>query len=225
MAKRLLDLFLASIGLIVSAPVILLAAIGIRASSRGPVFYRALRVGRHRRPFVMYKLRSMHVGNHGQSAITAKDDPRVFPFGVWLRRSKLDELPQFVNVLLGDMSIVGPRPEDPKFVEEHYAAVHFETLEVRPGLTSPSSLYDYAHGEPNLTSLDVERQYVEQLLPIKLALEVVYVRRASVRYDLAIVRRTICMIVRVLLGRREFPEPPEMAEARVLLNALATRAG
>jgi lipopolysaccharide/colanic/teichoic acid biosynthesis glycosyltransferase len=218
MAKRLLDLVIASVGLILSAPLIAVAALGIRLSSRGPVFYRAIRVGARRRPFVMYKLRSMHVQERGQSAITAAVDPRIFRFGELLRRSKLDELPQFLNVLRGDMAIVGPRPEDPKFVEEHYTPVQLETLEVRPGLTSPASLYDYVHGEPTLTSGDVERQYVEQLLPVKLALEVVYVRRASLGYDIAIIGRTIWTIVLVLAGRREFPELPEMAEARTLLD-------
>jgi len=213
---------IAVVGLIVTAPVIGLAAVGIRLSSPGPIFYRAIRVGRGRRTFVMYKLRSMHMKGHGQSAITAKDDPRVFRFGAWLRRSKMDELPQFLNVLLGDMAIVGPRPEDPKFVEEHYAPVHFETLEVRPGLTSPSSLYDYVHGEPQLTRADVEQQYVEQLLPIKLALEVVYVRRASLTYDLALIGRTIWTILAVLFGRRQFPELPELAEARRLLSGAAS---
>ena len=208
MVKRLLDILLASIGLAVAAPIIACAAVGILVSSRGPVFYRAIRVGRHRRPFVMYKLRSMHDRAYSQSAITAGNDPRVFPFGSWLRRSKVDELPQLFNVLRGDMSIVGPRPEDPKFVEEHYTTVHLETLQVRPGVTSPSSLYDYVHGEPNLTGAVVELQYVEQLLPIKLALEVVYVRHASLGYDLSLIGRTIWMIVSVLAGRRGFPEPP-----------------
>jgi lipopolysaccharide/colanic/teichoic acid biosynthesis glycosyltransferase len=217
MAKRLLDLLLASLGLILSAPLIGVAAIGIRLSSPGPILFRAIRAGVGGRPFVMYKLRSMRVQPHGQSAITAAADPRVFPFGEWLRRSKLDELPQFLNVLRGDMSIVGPRPEDPKFVEGHYGPLSMETLRVRPGLTSPASLYDYVHGEPTLTSEDVERQYVEDVLPIKLALEVVYVRRASVSYDVRLIGRTIWTIVKVSLGQRDFPELPEMAEARRLI--------
>lgn len=218
MAKRLFDVVFASIGLVLSAPILLVGAIGIRVSSPGPIFYRAIRVGAWRRPFVMYKLRSMHVQDTAASAITAKEDARIFRFGEWLRRSKLDELPQFLNILRGDMSFVGPRPEDPKFVEEHYTRADLETLEVRPGLTSPASLYDYVHGEPNLTSGDVEQQYVEQLLPIKLALEIVYVRHASLAYDLAIIGRTIRTIVLVLLGRREFPELPELDEARTLLG-------
>jgi lipopolysaccharide/colanic/teichoic acid biosynthesis glycosyltransferase len=218
MAKRLLDLLVASIGLIAAAPIIALAGVGIRLSSPGPIFHKAVRAGRHGRPFVMYKLRTMHLSQGVASAITAGNDPRVFRFGAWLRRSKLDELPQFWNVLRGDMAIVGPRPEDPKFVRDHYAPLHHETLRVRPGLTSPSSLYDYVHGEPRLTSGNVETQYVEELLPVKLALEVVYVRRISLRYDLAIMGRTLWMIAAVMLGRTDFPEPVEMQEARRLLG-------
>jgi lipopolysaccharide/colanic/teichoic acid biosynthesis glycosyltransferase len=217
MAKRLLDLLLATVGVILSAPLIGAAAVGIRLSSRGPIFYRAIRVGVGGRPFVMLKLRSMHVQRQVQSAITAAVDPRIFPFGELLRRTKLDELPQFLNVLRGDMSIVGPRPEDPKFVEAHYGPLHWETLRVRPGLTSPASLYDYVHGERTLTSTDVERQYIEEVLPIKLALEVVYVRRATLGYDVRVIGRTIWTIVLVLLGRQHFPEVAEMEEARPLV--------
>lgn len=217
MAKRVLDLLLASLGLILSAPLLGVAAIGIRLSSPGPIFFRANRVGMGGRPFVMYKLRSMRVQPRNQSAITAAADPRVFRFGERLRQTKVDELPQFLNVLRGDMSIVGPRPEDPKFVETHYGPLGMETLRVRPGLTSLASLYYYVHGEPTLTSDDVERQYVEEVLPIKLALEVVYVRRASLGYDVRVIGRTIWTIAKVLVGRRKFPEPAEMAEARRLL--------
>ncbi len=191
MIRRLCDLALAAVALAAAAPLLVAAAAGIRLSSPGPVLYRAPRVGRGRKLFRMYKLRTMHVDAAAGSAITGRDDPRVFTFGAWLRRTKLDEVPQLFNVLRGDMAIVGPRPEDPKFVERHYAPVHFETLAVRPGLASPGSIYNYTHGEAMLTGDDPERVYVERLLPVKLALDVVYVRHASLSYDVRIVARTV----------------------------------
>ena len=217
MAKRLIDVLLAAAALVATAPLLAAAALGIRLSSPGPVLYRGVRVGRHGRPFRMYKFRTMHVNVASGSAITAKDDPRVFPFGAWLRRSKVDELPQLWNVLRGDMAIIGPRPEDPKFVDVHYSAMDRETLEVHPGLASPGSIYNYTHGEALLAGPDAERHYVEQLLPLKLALDVVYVRRASLWYDATIVAHTVWVIVCSVLGRRRFADPPEMAEARRLL--------
>jgi lipopolysaccharide/colanic/teichoic acid biosynthesis glycosyltransferase len=220
MAKRLIDVMLGALALVVTAPLLAVAALGIRLASPGPVFYRGERVGRHRRPFRMYKFRTMHAENGKRaSAITAKDDPRVFAFGGWLRRSKIDELPQLLNVLRGEMAIIGPRPEDPKFVDAHYTPAHLETLEVRPGLASPGSIYNYTHGEAMLTGSDPERRYIEQLLPVKLALDVVYVRGASLWYDVTIVARTVGAIMGTLLGRRRFADPPEMAEAQRLVAA------
>ena len=221
MARRLIDVVVAALALVALAPVLLLAAIGIRVSSPGPILYRADRVGRHRTRFTMYKLRTMHV-NHDpqQSVITAQHDPRVFPFGQLLRRSKVDELPQLFNVLRGDMAIVGPRPEAPSIVEAHYTALEYETLDARPGLASPGSIYNFTHGEHVLGSGDPEKDYVERLLRLKLALDVMYVRRASILYDIAIVGRTLWVIVSMLAGRREFSDPPEMTEARRLVAVL-----
>jgi lipopolysaccharide/colanic/teichoic acid biosynthesis glycosyltransferase len=220
MAKRLIDVILAGAALLVTAPLLAAAAVGVRLSSPGPVFYRGTRVGRHRRPFAMYKFRTMHAANgKPASAITAQHDPRVFAFGSWLRRSKIDELPQLWNVLKGEMSIVGPRPEDPKFVDAHYTPAHLETLEVRPGLASPGSIYNYTHGEALLTGDDAERRYIEQLLPVKLALDVVYVRGKSLWYDVKIVARTVWAIAGTMVGRRRFAEPPEMTAARRLVDA------
>jgi lipopolysaccharide/colanic/teichoic acid biosynthesis glycosyltransferase len=218
--KRLLDVTLAAVGLLVGAPLLAAAALGIRLSSPGPVLYRARRAGRGGSPFLMYKLRTMHV-DHGahRSAITGPADPRVFPFGALLRRTKVDELPQLVNVLRGEMSIIGPRPEDPQFVATHYAPVHYETLEVRPGLASPGSLYSTTHGEGRLRPDQAERDYVERVLPVKLALDVVYVRRASPWYDAALIARTVGIVAGRLAGRSTFREPPEMPAARSLLES------
>ena len=157
--------------------------------------------------------------NHGafQSVITADRDPRVFRFGAWLRRAKLDELPQLVNILRGEMSIVGPRPEHPSIVSRHYGPEHRELLRVRPGLTSPGTLYDYVHGDTIVGRNDPERGYVERLLPLRLALDLVYVRRASLVYDAALVARTVRLIAATVLGRRSSGDPPELTQARGLL--------
>ena len=212
MAKRLFDVVAAAVALVVFAPVLAFAAIGIRLASPGPVLFRARRAGRGGRPFTMYKLRTMHVAAPG-GPITAADDPRVFRFGRLLRRTKIDELPQLLNVLRGDMAVVGPRPEELAIVERYYTPVHHLTLRVRPGLASPGSLYQYTHGDALLAGGDPEERYVTRVLPVKLALELAYVRRASLAYDCAIIARTIWVIAGIVTGRRNFPPPREMREA------------
>lgn len=223
MAKRLIDVTLAALALVALAPLLAVAAVGIVCTSPGPILFRARLAGRGGRLFTMYKLRTMHVDQRGSgSRITAERDPRVFALGRLLRRLKIDELPQLVNVLRGEMSLVGPRPQHPDIVRDHYAPEHWETLRVRPGLASPGSLYDSTHGEAIVGSGDAERRYAERLLPLVLALDLVYVRHASLRYDLALVVRTLGLLGAALLGRRQFPDPPEMPEARRLLGAART---
>jgi len=220
--RRLVDALLAGLALVVTAPLLALAAVGIRRASPGPVLFRAERVGRGGRPFIMYKLRTMHLRRRSDaSRITGANDPRVFPLGAWLRAVKLDELPQLINVLRGEMAIVGPRPEDPTIVARHYTALGRETLSVRPGLASPGSIYSSTHGDALLTGGDPEAAYVERLLPVKLALDAVYVRHASFLYDARIVGRTLWVIIATLTGRHRFADPPELAEASRLL-ALAS---
>src|SRR5881296_2304368 len=219
MVRRLVDVVCAAIALVATAPLLALAAVGIRRASPGPVLYRAERVGRGGRPFIIYKLRTMHSRRRSDaSRITGAHDPRVFPLGAWLRAVKLDELPQLINVLKGEMAIVGPRPEDPAIVARHYDALGRETLTVRPGLASPGSIYSSTHGDALLTGTDPEAAYAERLLPVKLALDVVYVRHASLAYDARIVGRTLWVIVATLAGRRRFADPPELSEARRLLS-------
>jgi lipopolysaccharide/colanic/teichoic acid biosynthesis glycosyltransferase len=211
MVKRLFDIVLSSVALIVLLPVFGIAAIGIRLSSRGSIFYRAERVGLNGKCFVMYKFRTMHVIQpNNKSVITAEKDPRVFKFGSLLRNLKIDELPQLINILKGEMSIVGPRPEDPKIVKEYYTDEQLKTLSIVPGLASPGSIYNYTHGEKFLAGAEPEESYVKELLPIKLSLESVYIREASFWYDMAIIGRTIWVIVLKALGKRDFPEPREL---------------
>jgi lipopolysaccharide/colanic/teichoic acid biosynthesis glycosyltransferase len=219
MTARLFDIVLAGFAIIVLSPLLLIAALGIRLSSSGPVLYRAQRVGKNGKLFTMYKFRSMHVETGGfQSRITSADDPRVFRFGAWLRFLKLDELPQLFNIIKGEMSIVGPRAEDPQIVEKHYRPEHYETLRMPPGLASPGSIFNYTHGERMLQGADAESIYATRLLPIKLALDRTYVQHASVAYNIRIIFRTSWVIVLKTIGKQEFSDPPEMNAAVRLLS-------
>jgi len=218
MVKRLYDVCCATIALVLTSPVLAIAAIGIKLSDPGPVFYRARRVGYLGREFTMLKLRTMRMADaEGGPVITALHDGRVSGIGRFLRRAKIDELPQLYNVLCGDMAIVGPRPEDPDIVRQHYAPADLETLGVRPGLASPGSIYQYQSGDKMLAGDDPKSRYVDTLLKTKLALDRVYMRRATLRNDLAIIGRTLWTIGAVAAGRRKFEPPPEMTAARRLL--------
>ena len=221
MAKRLVDVLLAGIALLAVAPIIVLAAIGVRLSGRGPVIYRARRVGRNGREFTMYKLRSMRVEPNGSnSVVTAHGDARIFPFGAFIRVTKIDELPQLINVLRGDMSIIGPRPEDPNVVRTVYSDWQLRTLDVRPGLAGPGSLFSYTHLDRLIGTEDPEYDYRERVLGLKLAIDLLYMRTASVRSDMVIIGRTLWTLACYALGRRDFSEPPEIASARRLLTLL-----
>jgi lipopolysaccharide/colanic/teichoic acid biosynthesis glycosyltransferase len=220
MAIRLSDRMLAAAALVPALPVCLLAAAGIWLADGRPLLYTSRRVGQRGRQFTMYKLRTMRTGARHAGAITGPDDARVFAFGGWLRTWKIDELPQLLNVLSGDMAIVGPRPEDPAIVEHCYGPLAWETLAVAPGLASPGSIYSTTHGDRQLGSGPADAAYADELLPRKLALDLVYVRSASLRYDLRIVWRAVAVIVWRGLGRRVFPDPPELAAARRLERML-----
>lgn len=183
-------------GLVVLSPLLAGAAVAIKLSSRGPVVYRADRIGLSGRPFTMFKLRTMHHGSGEGPAITGGGDDRVSALGRGLRRLKLDELPQLVNVVRGDMAIIGPRPEAASIVAEHYTPAMRRTLEVLPGLSSPASLQYYAHerslpDDPHAA----EQLYVSSLLPRKLALELVYVDNRSLSYDAQLAVRTVAALV------------------------------
>lgn len=218
MAKRLFDMVASLVALVALAPVMLCAAVAILIADGRPVLYRARRVGLDGQRFTLWKFRSMRLAQgQGGSVVTSAGDPRVFAVGRLLRKTKLDELPQLLNILRGDMSVVGPRPEDVSIVDEHFTAAQKETLSIRPGLASPGSIYNYTHGERMLTAADTENAYVVRLLPIKMALERVYLERQSMAYDIRLIVRTIATIVAVASGRTEFTDPPEMPRAQQLL--------
>lgn len=210
--KRVADIVLSLILLISFSPVLALAAIGVRLSSNGPIFFRAQRVGRGGIPFKMLKFRTMHVHLSGP-VITSHGDSRIFAFGSFLRKSKIDELPQFYNVLKGDLSVVGPRPEDPKIVSEHYTDWMMETLDVRPGITSPGAVYYYLLGEELVDPIDPEGSYVERLLPAKLAVERAYLERANFFSDLKVVGLTAIAVLGPPFGLHVKPDARDLAAA------------
>jgi FlaA1/EpsC-like NDP-sugar epimerase/lipopolysaccharide/colanic/teichoic acid biosynthesis glycosyltransferase len=177
-------------GLLLLAPVFLVIGLMIKLTSPGPVFYRGERVGRWGRRFKLYKFRSMvQDADRRGPGITGKDDPRITAVGRFLRRTKLDELPQLINILRGEMSLVGPRPEDPRYVA-FYTAEQRRLLSVRPGITSPASLY-YRQEETLLAGDDWERAYCKQILPHKLALDLAYLRERTLWTDLVLILSTL----------------------------------
>lgn len=195
MLKRAFDIAGAVAGLIVTSPIFLLVAIAVKTTSRGPVFFRGLRVGKNGVPFRILKFRSMgEARGDGHPKITRVNDPRVTRVGGFLRRTKIDELPQLVNVLRGEMSLVGPRPEDPRYVEL-YSDAQRVVLDVRPGVTSPASMV-YRDEESLLMGSDWEEQYRTRIMPDKLRIEQEYLRHRTFLGDLAIVFRTIAAIFR-----------------------------
>lgn len=214
MTKRLFDIAAAVFALLISAPFIAVAAIGIMLTSPGTIFYRARRVGRNGEVFTMYKLRTMHVDQSKTSSITSPEDSRIFPFGALIRRLKLDELPQFWNIVNGNMSLVGPRPEAPDIVEKHYTDWMHETLRIRPGVTSPGAIYNYIMADTLLDDGDAEGSYARKLLPPKLALERAYQERASFISDLGYVVLTAWAILAHVLGREVRLPEADVVNAR-----------
>src|SRR5262245_44148760 len=188
--RRVLDVALAAALLVVLAPVLGLLAILVRSTSPGPAFFRQTRIGRDGRPFELVKLRTMRSDAPSIGPIiTAGADPRITSFGAHLRRTKLDELPQLWNVVRGDMSLVGPRPEVPRYVARYCPAAR-AALHVRPGLTDPASLAFADEADVLGRCDDPERVYAEEILPWKLALSLAYLERRTVWTDLGIVART-----------------------------------
>ncbi len=205
--KRFFDIVLCSFALIVLSPIFLIAAIGIKLSSPGPVFYFSERAGKDKKPFHFYKFRSMHVTNSDKHMFVADAD-RLFAFGKLIRRLKIDELPQLINVIRGDMSIVGPRPMTVHAVEYHYSGRFEPVAKVRPGLTSAASLYDYVVGD---TYTD-NQKYQQEVVPIKHEMELYYVQHQSFAYDVELILRTMGTIIGVALGKKDFKPMRELKE-------------
>lgn len=189
-ARRALDIAASAAGLVALSPVLLGIGFLVKLSSPGPVFYAATRVGRDERIFRLYKFRTMVTGaDRSGPGITTAQDARVTRIGAYLRRAKLDELPQLFNVLRGEMSLVGPRPEDPRYVAR-YTREQKAVLAHRPGITSPASLR-YRNEADLLKGEDWERVYVDEILPAKLAIEIEYLRKRTLWRDIVLIAQTI----------------------------------
>jgi lipopolysaccharide/colanic/teichoic acid biosynthesis glycosyltransferase len=195
MAKRGIDFAAAVLGLLFLSPLLLLIAALVKLTSSGPVLHRAVRAGREGKLFCLFKFRSMSPdADRAGPGLTRSGDPRVTPLGGWLRRLKLDELPQLFNVLKGDMSLVGPRPEDPSYVA-YYTPEQRKVLSVRPGITSAASVL-YRHEEALLTGTDWEEVYLKVIMPDKLRIDLDYLSQESLVSDLGILVRTAVAIFR-----------------------------
>lgn len=191
--RRVLDVAVAGAGLVLLSPLFLGLAVAVKLQDGGPVFYRARRVGQEGREFMLFKFRSMKAdADRTGPGITTRGDVRVTRVGRFLRRTKLDELPQLFNVLHGEMSLVGPRPEDPRFVALLSEAQR-EILKVKPGITGAASLA-FRHEEQLLTGPDWERVYQEEVVPAKLSMELEYIQTRTWRSDLAMLFKTVKVV-------------------------------
>ena len=221
--KRLFDILSSAAAIIVSSPIWVLIAIGIKCSSKGPIFYKADRVGKGNKRFTLYKFRSMDQyhpeikgkGEQREGGYIA-NEKRIFPFGAFLRKSKLDELPQLINIFIGQMSVIGPRPITEAGVKKHYLGKYDKVLSVRPGLACLDSLYDYAHGE--LVVKDNE-EFDKKVAPVRDYLANMYVEKQSIGLDLYCIARTIKLIFQVVVLRKKdftLTKYEESAEQAVL---------
>jgi lipopolysaccharide/colanic/teichoic acid biosynthesis glycosyltransferase len=197
MAKRLFDVVLAACGLVLLSPLLIAIALWIKIDSPGPVFFRQQRIGRHGRPFRIHKFRTMVVDAPRLGAqLTVGDDARITGAGRWLRHAKLDELPQLIDVLAGTMSLVGPRPEVPRYVALYPAALRDKVLSVRPGITDRASL-EFRHENALLAAAaDPEREYAEVVLPVKLRHAADYVDQATLGGDIRVILATLAVLLR-----------------------------
>lgn len=195
-ARRAVDVLAASVGIVVCAPLLAAVALAVRVDSSGPALFRQARVGRCGRPFVMLKFRTMRTDAEAGPSVSGNDDPRVTRVGALLRRTKLDELPQLVNVVRGDMTLIGPRAEVAEYVA-WYTPEQRQTLDVRPGLTGPGGIWFTVSQAAELDATDdPERAYLERQLPEKLALDLDYLRHRTLGQDLRILLRTVAVAFR-----------------------------
>lgn len=198
--KRIFDFVCALVALIILSPIFILTAIGILISDWGAVFYKANRIGKGNKPFRMYKFRSMRVlkaPKKGAEASLRPAEDRIFPFGHFIRKAKIDELPQLINILNGTMSIIGPRPvAEDQFDMFRYGKWN-EAAKVSVGLSGPAALYDYIYGD----QITDEREYMVKVYPTRRELEYTYVQKAGLGYDLKMIIYTVICILYSLCGK------------------------
>lgn len=194
--KRLFDIVASGLGLLVLSPLFLIIAIWIKLDSKGSVFYRQVRVGSHNKDFRIFKFRSMRVGSDKGSLVTIGGrDPRVTRSGYWIRKFKLDELPQLINVFIGDMSLVGPRPEVRHYVD-YWTPEQMHVLDVRPGITDPASIKFRNENELMENAEDPEKYYIEVIMQEKLKLYLEYVNNHSFWGDIGLIFKTFWTIIK-----------------------------
>ncbi len=195
MLKRLFDIFFSFIGLIILLPFFLLISLLIVIDSKGGVFYRQLRVGKDNFDFKLLKFRSMQAGSETKGLLTVGNkDARITTIGYFIRKHKIDELPQLINVLKGDMSLVGPRPEVRKYVKM-YSQRQMNVLAVKPGITDYASLEYFNENELLAKSEDPESTYIDEVMPSKLSLNLYYIEKRNLKEDFVIILRTLKRII------------------------------
>lgn len=195
--KRFFDFVCALIGIIATAPFWIIAIMGILVSDWGPIFYVATRIGKDNKLFKMYKFRSMRVQKSANEASLRPDEDRIFPFGHFIRKLKIDELPQLLNILNGSMSIVGPRPvAQDQFKMFRYGKWN-EAAKVPVGLSGPAALYDFIYGD----QITDEKEYMVKVYPTRRELEYVYVQKMGTFYDLKMIVYTVICILYALVGK------------------------
>lgn len=207
--KRTFDIFSSGLALIVLLPVWLIAIIGIEVSDPGPVFYFANRVGKDNKTFKMYKFRSMRVDKNANEKSLRPDQDRIFKFGHFIRATKIDELPQLLNVFFGNMAVIGPRPAAVDQIEITRSGENAIVASIKPGLSSPSALYDYLYGD----SIEDEAEYMDKVAPTRLALDRYYIGKQTVGYDIKIIWYTIVCIFGTIFHRPAIFILKELIEA------------
>ena len=194
--KRLFDIVASGLGLLVLCPLFLILAVWIKLDSKGPVFYRQVRVGLHNKDFRIFKFRSMRVGADKGSLVTIGGrDPRITRSGYFIRKFKFDELPQLINVFVGDMSLVGPRPEVRHYVD-YWTPEQMHVLDVRPGITDPASIKFRNENELIEQAEDPEKYYIEVIMQEKLKLYLEYVENHTFWGDIGLIFKTFWVIVK-----------------------------
>ena len=194
--KRVFDIVASGLGLIALSPLFLILAVWIKMDSKGPVFYRQVRVGWHNKDFRIFKFRSMRLGSDKGSLVTiGGHDPRVTRSGYFIRKFKFDELPQLINVFVGDMSLVGPRPEVRHYVD-YWTPEQMHVLDVRPGITDPASIKFRNENELMEKAEDPEKYYIEVIMQEKIKLYLEYVEKHSFLYDIGLIFKTFWVIVK-----------------------------
>lgn len=195
--KRVFDFICAFLAIVVLSPIFLLTIIGILISDWGPIFYKANRIGKGNKPFKMYKFRSMRVAKAANEVSLRPDENRIFPFGHFIRKVKIDELPQLLNILNGTMSVIGPRPVAQDQFELFRTGKWNLAAEVPVGLSGPAALYDFIYGD----QFTDEKEYMEKVFETRRELEYVYVKKAGIFYDLKMIIYTVICILYALVGK------------------------